>query len=95
MKETDAIANFLYLHMNDQLQNDEFTRLITGYKSSVAMYNHLNQAQKVLMSALKDRQSVDIVWAEAARLALWLARIADLYEKEADRIKEAEIAKGK
>ena len=81
--------------MNDQLQNDEFTRLITGYKSSVAMYNHLNQAQKVLMSALKDRQSVDIVWAEAARLALWLARIADLYEKEADRIKEAEIAKGK
>ena len=90
MEKIDSVIDFLNLHMQNQLQDNEVVRLIAGYKGSIAMYNHLNQAQKGLSSALKDRKPVDIVWIEAARLALWLARIADLYEKEIDRMKEAE-----
>lgn len=85
MEKIDTVADFLYLHMKNQLQDNEFVRLITGYKSSIAMYNHLNQAQKGLLSALTNKESIDTVWAEAAKLASWLARIADLHEKEIDR----------
>ena len=84
MSELNSIADFLFLHTKDCLDNKKFTRLITSYKNPVAMYNHLNEAQKGLLSALKDKKSINVVWAEAAKLTLWLARIADLYEKEVD-----------
>lgn len=91
MEKITTIADFLCLHMKNQLQDDNFVRSITSYKSSVAMYNHLNQAQKGLLSALTNKESIDTVWAEAAKLALWLARIADIHEKEIDRAEESLI----
>lgn len=85
MSELNGIADFLFLHMKYCLEDKQFARLIGSYRSPASMYNHLNEAQKGLALALKKRKSVDAIWAEAAKLTLWLARIADLYEKEVDR----------
>ncbi|MBI2053177.1 MAG: hypothetical protein HYT41_00315 [Candidatus Sungbacteria bacterium] len=38
------------------------------------------------MIAIQDKKSINEIWAEAAKIAIWVARIADLYEKEADKL---------
>lgn len=90
--DIEKTARFLCLHMKKQAQDGENDKELISYRGSVAMYNNLNKAQKGFFEAIKDKKSVNIVWQEAAKLSLWLARIADLYEKEFDREEETKTA---
>jgi hypothetical protein len=92
MKETEGLADFILLHMKEHLKDPVFTKELTGYRGSVSAYRHLNQAQEGLRQALTQNMSLTVVWEEAAKFALWLARVADLYEKEKDREDEASAA---
>lgn len=86
MPVIDGITDFLYLHMKDKLRDKEFMRLISSYRSHVTMYNHMNEASKDFLVAVRDKKPIGEIWGEAAKVAIWVARIADLYEKEADKL---------
>lgn len=85
MAEMDSIVYFLYLHMRAHLEDKDLIRLIKTYRGHIPMCHHLNEISKGLYDALREKKEVGEVWSEATKIALWVARIADLYEKEVDR----------
>lgn len=85
MAEMDSVVDFLYQHMRAHLKDKDLMRVVKTYRGHIPMYHHLSQISQGLYDALRDKKEVGDVWREAAKIALWSARIADLYEKEADR----------